>query len=314
MFITLTLNPAIDLTLTVRGNLAPGGIFPVVAETQTPGGKGVNVAKIIAANGKSVVAGGLLGRDELGLYERALAPAGVGCRFLAVPLPTRANVMITDGQGREMKLNRPGFPDLLYDEAALAAYARALATPGRIVVMSGSLPERFPADTYARLVRLFREAGCPVVLDASGPPLVEALREKPAVIKPNRHELETALGRTLDSEQAVSAALRKLAAAHEAVVLSDGARGAWFASGGGILFAKSPDVPKIDTTGAGDALLGQFCADYFPARALTPALAARAVAAGAAAVEQPGTPLLSLARIIRLSKRVVPVPWVPSVP
>jgi fructose-1-phosphate kinase PfkB-like protein len=216
--------------------------------------------------------------------------------------------MITDGQGREMKLNRPGFPDLLFDEAALTAYARSLAAPGRTVIISGSLPARFPADTYAQLIRLFRAAGCPVALDASGLPLVEALREKPEVIKPNRHELETALGLTLDSEQAVRGALKKLAAAHEAVILSDGARGAWFASGDKITFAQSPSVPKIDTTGAGDALLGQFCADYFPARALTPAIAARAVAAGAAAVEQPGTPVVSLARILELARQVVPVP------
>lgn len=308
MFITLTLNPAIDLTLTVRGDLAPGSILSVVSETQTPGGKGVNVAKMIAANGKGVAAGGLLGRDEFGLYERALAPAGIACRFLAVPHPTRTNLMLTDGQGREMKLNRPGFPELAFDEAALATYARSLAAPGRTVVMSGSLPACFPADLYARLIRLFRAAGCPTVLDASGAPLAEALREKPDVIKPNREELESAIGRTLDSDEAVRDALLQLTASHEAVILSDGARGAWFARGTTLLFARSPDVPKIDTTGAGDALLGQFCADYFPARVLTPAIAARAVAAGAAAVEQPGTPLLSLARIIELSKQVVPVP------
>ena len=99
-------------------------------------------------------------------------------------------------------------------------------------------------------------------------------------------------------------ALRKLMEAHEAAIVSDGAAGAWFAGRGKILFAKSPDVSRVDTTGAGDALLGQFCADYFPARELTPGIAARAVAAGAAAVEQRGTPLIPAARILELARRV----------
>lgn len=304
MFLTLTLNPAIDQTLTVASPLSIGGVHTVLNETGTPGGKGVNVAKMIAANGHPVAVAGLLGRAELPFYEAALAPLGIGCRFLAVPHATRTNLMITDGQGREMKLNRPGFPDLEFDRAALTAYAQSLAAPGRVIVMSGSLPARFPSDTYARLIRLFHASGCLTVLDAAGPPLTEGLKERPAVIKPNRQELEAELGRTLDTDSLMNEALNILMTRHEAVIVSDGPRGAWFASGGAVLFAPSPDVPKIDTTGAGDSLLGQFCSDYFPARKLTPELAARAVAAGAAAVEQQGTPPIRLGRVEELAIRV----------
>ena len=313
MFITLTLNPAIDQTLTVEGDLAIGAVHRVRAETATPGGKGVNVAKMIVANGQPVTAGGLLGQEQVSFYMDKLSPLGITCRFLAVPEPTRANLMITDGHGREMKFNRPGFPDLKYDESALSVYVRSLATPGTVAILSGSLPARFPAETYARLIRLFQAAGCATVVDVSGPALTAALLEKPDVIKPNREELEHALGLALDSESAIRLALDELMAEHEVVIVSDGAHGAGFASRGQILFAAPPDVPCVDTTGAGDTLLGQFCADYFPARALTPEIAARAVAAGAAAVEQRGTPFISLARILELSKRVAPVSSVRSV-
>jgi 1-phosphofructokinase len=300
MFFTMTLNPALDRTLTVD-RLEIGGIQSVRAEMCTPGGKGVNVAKMLAANGKAVTAAGLLGQDDLPLYEAFLAPLGITCRFLHVHHATRTNLMVTDGQGREMKLNRPGFPDLEFDQATLTAYATTLCGPDRIIILSGSLPARFPSDTYALLTRLFHAAGCRVVLDASGPALTEGLKEKPDVIKPNRQELEAELGLSLESDDRMRRALQDLMTRHEAVIVSDGPRGAWFASAGRLLFAPSPFVPKIDTTGAGDTLLGQFCADYFPARKLTPELAARAVAAGAAAVEQQGTPPIALTRVRELA-------------
>ena len=212
--------------------------------------------------------------------------------------------MLSDGVGHELKLNQPGFPELDFDEAALLHYATSLTKRKRVVILSGSLPARFPANTYARLIRLFRQIGCTTVLDTSGPALAAGLAAKPEVIKPNRHELESLLHRRLKSAKQVKEILRDLMTRQEAVVMSDGPAGAWFASRGTILFAASPDVLRVDTTGAGDTLLGQFCADYFPARILTPSIAARAVAAGAAAVEQRGTPLLRVNRIQDLAATV----------
>jgi len=303
MFVTLTLNPAIDLTLSVQKPLEWGGVATVTGETRTPGGKGINVAKMIAANGHPVVAGGVLGRAELPFYAQRLAPLGVAVRFWTVPFPTRTNLMVADGAGREIKLNRPGFPDLAYDEARLFRHLRTLAPPGTVVILSGSLPARFPADTYARLIRLLHERKCVAVLDTSGPPLAKGCAENPAVIKPNRRELEFLVGHRLASRAALQPILRRLMTRHEVVILSEGPRGAWFAADGLIRFAPSPEVRSVDTTGAGDALLGQFCADYFPARRLTPAIAARAVAAGAAAVEQRGTPPIALRRVEALCRR-----------
>lgn len=307
MFVTLTLNPAVDQALAISGELALNGLHIVKAETSSPGGKGVNVAKMLAANGLPVTAAGLLGEDRLTFYEDKLSPAGITCRFLVLPHPTRINLMISDGQGHEMKFNRPGFPDLPFDESPLHAYAQSLAKPGCVIIMSGSLPDRFPFDTYAALIRLFRAAGCPTVLDTSGPALAAALVEKPDVIKPNRHELETLLGESVASEKTMQQALRKLMKTHEVIIVSDGARGAWFAGQDQIWFAAAPVVPCVDTTGAGDTLLGQFCADYFPERRLTPEIMARAVAAGAAAVERHGTPVISLDRVLELASRIKPI-------
>jgi len=304
MFVTLTLNPAVDQALSVTGALTLNHVHAVRLETCTPGGKGVNVAKMLAANGLPVIAAGLLGEDRVAFYEDALTPAGITCRFLTVPHPTRINLMISDGQGHEMKFNRPGFPALPFDEDTLRTYAHSLVKPGYVIIMSGSLPAQFPSDTYAILTSLFHAAGCATVLDTSGPALAAALAAKPDIIKPNRHEVATILGESLESEKAMQTALRKLMPGHEVIIVSDGAHGAWFAGQGEIWFASSPAVNCVDTTGAGDTLLGQFCADYFPARHLTPESMAQAVAAGAAAVEHHGTPNISPARITELASQV----------
>ena len=314
MFVTLTLNPAVDQALSVAGELTLDHLHHVQVETNSPGGKGVNVAKMLAANGRPVAAAGLLGEDRLGFYQDTLIAAGITCCFLTLPHPTRINLMVSDGQGHEMKFNRPGFPDLTFDESALLSYARSLATPGSVIIMSGSLPVQFPPSTYALLIRLFREAGCSTVIDTSGPALAAALSEMPDVIKPNRHELESILGESLETEGAMHAALRRLMSRHEVIIVSDGARGAWFADRTRIWFAAAPAVACVDTTGAGDSLLGQFCADYFPARQLTPELMARAVAAGAAAVERHGTPVLSRARIHELAQQIHPTLSVTDTP
>jgi len=304
MFVTLTLNPAIDCTVTVKGPLRLNSIQAVTGEVRTPGGKGFNVAKMIAANGKRVVAGGLVGRADADWFESELADMDIVPRFMKVPMPTRTNVMVTDGNGREVKFNKPGFPGLKPDWNSLETYCRSLARGADVVILSGSLPASFPIDTYARLVRLYRGMGKTVVLDTSGPALVKALAEEPDVLKPNREELEQCAGARIAGTAGLLRALRRLARRHEVVVVSDGARGACFAAGGRILLARSPGVPVVDSTGAGDSLLGQFCCDYFMGRAVDADVAARAVAAGAAAVEVAGTPQLRMRRVCQLARSV----------
>jgi len=307
MFITLTLSPAIDCSLAVEDTLCVGNVQRVKSETRTPGGKGINVAKVLACNGSKVVAGGVLGEDMLDAYKQFLAAAGIDADFLTVPHPTRMNIMAVDGTGQEIKFNRPGFPDLDLDWDLLESYARRLVEKGEIVVISGSLPAKFPAHTYGRLVRLCNDAGKTVVLDTSGPALTEALADRPAVMKPNRTELGEILGNSPGTEEQTVAAIRKLAGSHDVVIVSDGSRGAYFCSDGNTYHGSAPDVAVVDTTGAGDALLGQFCSDYFGTsrRTLDDETIANSTAAGSACAELHGTPMLSRERIAELARAVV---------
>lgn len=300
MFATLTLAPAIDCTVTLDHRLTPGDVHLVSDETVRPGGKGINVAKVLAARGCHVAAGGLLGQDNTAPFERLLAQMDIRDRFVRVPGETRRNLMIIDG-GREYKVNRPALPDLPYEEAFVRGAVIQLVAGAEVVVLSGSLPKRFPTDTYARIVRVLRAMGKVVVLDTSGDALRGGVPSKPTIIKPNRAECEDLVGYALTSPDAFRRACAELLQRHEVVILSDGARGAWFAQGGRVFHATSPEVQVADTTAAGDMLLGEFCIGFFPDRVLTPQLAARATAMGAAAVEGSGSHCPSNDRVRELA-------------
>lgn len=306
MFVTLTLGPAIDCTLAVEGALAFGGAHKVRSETRTPGGKGINVAKMLAANRQTAWACGILGRAEREFYRSFLDHAGIQSEFLTVPHPTRRNIMAVDDNGKEIKFNRPAFPDLEFDWEQLRGYCAHIAGMGSVVIMSGSLPPRFPADTYARLTTLFNNAGKTVVLDTGGEPLRIGMSAGPAVIKPNRDELREALGREMRTREEIVSTLRDISMRHRAVILSDGRHGGYFVAGETIFYGSAPEVRVVDTTGAGDSLLGQFCCDYFASagRELNEQVVANALAAGSACVELHGTPLLSSDRVKALASLV----------
>lgn len=300
-FATLTLAPAIDCTVVLNRPLTSGTVHLVTEETVRPGGKGLNVAKVLAARGCPVLAGGLLGQDNAAPFERLLAEMDIRDRFVRVPGETRRNLMVRHAD-QEYKINHPAFPELPYEEAFVRGAVIQLVAGAEVVVLSGSLPARFPNDTYARIVRVLRAMGKAVVLDTSGAALREGVLSKPTLIKPNRAEAEEFLGRSLATPDDFRAACADLGRHSQAVILSDGARGAWFAQAGRAFHATSPDVAVVDTTAAGDMLLAEFCAGFFPGMQLSADLAARATATGAAAVEVVASHCPDRARIEELAR------------
>lgn len=306
VFATITLNPALDRTMMVAGELCLGGVHRVSSETFVPGGKGINVAKAVRSRGCEVLAGGLIGEDMARCFSDFLSDCGIRPDFLVVPHATRTNLMVGDGGRHEIKLNLDGFPGLGFDWRSLEAHVRKLSSEADIFILSGSLPARFPAGVWARMLRLLRGLGRVTALDTSGKALLMGVKSGPEVIKPNREELGELMGRKLFGEGDVLAALRLLSRRHEVVIMSDGARGAYFCAGGRVLFAQAPAVKAVDSTGAGDALLGRFCAEYFAfgCRNLSPEVAAAAVAAGSACAELQGVPMLEEKRVKELAARV----------
>ena len=286
MIVTLTPNPSLDRTLEVP-DLRRGSVLRATARHTDPGGKGVNVSRALAANGRKTVAvlpcGGIVGSR----LAELLAPQGV--EVLAVPVlgEIRVNISVVEPDGTVTKINEPG-PVLTPQE--LDALAEAVVRAGQEaawVALSGSLPPGAPDDLYAHLISRIRSAGGPqIAVDSSGVPLVAALAAGPDLIKPNRAELAEASGLPVTTlGEAVAAALALRDRGARTVLASLGADGALLVDGSGAVHARARVADPRSAVGAGDALLaGYLSAGSGGAEAL-----AEAVAWGAAATSLPGS-------------------------
>ena len=231
MILTVTLNAALDITYDVD-ELVPHASNRVTAVRERAGGKGVNVASVLARMGHPVTATGWAGGRTGADIRADLDARGVAHRFVdGVGDSRRTVTVVSAAHGDATVLNEPG-PDLPAPVwAAVLAGLAELVREQRagVVVLSGSLPRGLPADAYSRLVATAHAHGARVVVDAEGAALRDAVTAGPEVIKPNRHELLSATGCT-DVAAAVTA-LRALGARD--VVVSDGAEGVLlFPSGG----------------------------------------------------------------------------------
>lgn len=285
MIVTLTANPSVDRTVEVAG-LRPGGVLRALSARVDAGGKGVNVARALAANGRKAVAvlpsGGAEGVQLVALLARA------GLDVVAVPVAgaVRANVTIVEPGGRTTKINEPG-PRLRRAEAqALAAATLDAARGADWAVLCGSLPPGVPDGFYPDLVRRLRAAGTRVAVDTSGPALVGALAAGPDLVKPNREELAEATGTAVDTLGDVVRAGRLLLAAGAGGVLASlGPDGAVLITPAGRWRGTGPVREPRSTVGAGDALL----AGFLGAGGEGPDALVDALAYGTAAISLPGS-------------------------
>lgn len=288
MILTVTPNPSLDRTVELPA-LVRGAVLRATAAQVDPGGKGVNVSRVLAAAELATVAvlpsGGRVGARLADL----LAPLGVPVVAVPVRGTTRSNTTLVEPDGTTTKINEPG-PELSTQEAAaLEAQVAELAGRASWVVTAGSLPAGLPVDFHARIVRAAHVAGAKVAVDTSGAPLAAAAAARPNLVKPNLEELAELLGRELPSLGAVLAAAEELRAwGVGAVLVSLGERGALLVDASGAHHACTPAVPVRSTVGAGDSTLAGFLAATTTGSSGAAALVS-AVAFGAAAVQLPGS-------------------------
>ena len=263
-------NLTIDRTLTID-ELRPGEVLRFDDVAVTPGGKGVNVARVAQAlHGSAVVVGftpGHTGRAA----ARLLADEGLDIEAVPVGGELRSTAVVLERGGRVTVMNEPG-PRL--GAGDWERYERAVAArlgSHAVLVCSGSAPPGAPEDCYVRLVVLARERHAQAVVDANGPPLAAALDARPDVVAPNLAEAEgLLLGRADETVEAGDPAeVRQRAAAAAAGLVSRGARAAIvtagaagaavLAEGGEPLWHAAPRVEVRNPIGAGDALVGGLC-------------------------------------------------------
>jgi len=301
---TVTLNPAIDQTVSVPGFRA-GAVNRVVRSQLDPGGKGINVASFLADFGHSVAVTGFLGRENPELFEQLFAAKTIADRFVRIAGSTRIGIKIVDDEcGQTTDVNFPGLAPGADDVQALFSAIEELTASCAWFVLSGSIPTGVAPDIYADLVRLIRAKGRAVALDTSGEALKLALRQAPNLVKPNIHELQELCGTSLSNHSTVVAAGRRiLDQGVQSVVVSMGERGALFLEPRQAFLACPPEVPVQSTVGAGDAMVSGTVAGKLRGASLAEC-ARLATAFAAGAVGRVGAGLPSREALDALLKQV----------
>jgi 1-phosphofructokinase len=309
--VTLTANPSLDRTLDLPGPLTDGGIVRLAGSSTEPGGKGVNVARAIAAAGGDVVS--VLPAAASDPIVTALRALGLELGTVPVQAPVRTNYTLVDPAGTTTKLNEPGAVLSEATRAALTGVLHGHAATARWVVLSGSLPPSTPVDWYAELVLSLRDTGARVAVDTSEAPLLALLAAgpdaAPDLLKPNAEELaqlaDVSEDEVLADPAATLAAVRTLHDRGVAeVLLTLGGEGALLSTAdGGLWSARPPRIAVRSTVGAGDcSLAGYLLADLAGA---PPAERLRtAVAYGAASASLPGSAVPTPAQVDGAAVRV----------
>ncbi|HML67730.1 MAG TPA: 1-phosphofructokinase [Clostridia bacterium] len=255
MIITVTCNPALDRSLSVP-QFSADTVNRATGSRLDPGGKGVNVSKVLKALGTGSIATGFLGGSAGNAIANALDSLGIRHDFVRIAGETRTNLKIFDPvRMTYTDINEPGEPVSAEAVAALEEKLLSLAKPNDIVLFAGSVPKGLTEQTIAGWAEALTARGVLVAVDQDGLPLKAMLAAKPSWIKPNDKELKELLGLPDIEIATLASAARSLVCGGIAhVVVSLGERGALFADEQGILYAEGLRVNAVSTVGAGDAL------------------------------------------------------------
>lgn len=256
MIYTVTLNPALDKTVEIPG-MALDTVNRVTSMRTDPGGKGINVSKVIAKLGGESCAVGILGGESGRTLLAALEREGLRTHFRFVEGQTRTNLKIIDrALHTNTDINEPGLTVSPADLDALLRDLLGMVREGDIVVLAGSLPQGAPQDTYRVWTAACREKGARVCLDADGVLLAKGLKAAPYLIKPNEDELSRLVGHRLtDTDKLIAEGRRLLKGGVTRVVISLGERGALYLRRNEVLYAEGLSVPVGSTVGAGDSVV-----------------------------------------------------------
>jgi 6-phosphofructokinase 2 len=304
--VTMTPNPAVDLSTAVE-RIVPVYKLRGASLRRDPGGGGINVARVIKRLGGDVSAIYPVGGPTGDLLRRLLDKEGVASRTFAIAEETREDFFVNEistGQPYRFILPGPRLNDSEWRECL--GVLSGLETSPRFVVASGSLPSGVPCDFYARVARIAKQQGAMMILDTSGPALAAAVAEGVDLIKPNLREMSELAGKEPSDASEWEAAARSLVRSGKVsvVALTMGHLGAVLVTADRVLRARPLAITPAGAVGAGDSFLGALTLRLATGADISESFR-QAVAAGAAALLNPGTELCLPDDVKRLAEAVI---------
>jgi len=304
MITTITLNPAVDKTLTTN-KFVQGELNIVNRSREDVGGKGINVSKMLKNFGVDSRATGFIAgtRGMKVVYD--LEKNGIENYFVEIEGETRTNIKIVDEQSRTMtELNEIGPTPSKEDVDHLMDVLRK--SPNAIHIISGSIPRGVAPELYHELVSMLKSQGKFVILDSSGPAFDEGVKGMPDVVKPNLYELQRHFNveiDTNDDEEIIFYGRKLIQKGVGLVVISNREKGSYFIDKNFVLKIEGVPVDVKSTVGAGDAMVAAIA--YGKAKDLEiDQMAILAAATSTAVVTLDGTQFPSYVFVEEFIKRI----------
>ena len=262
MIYTITVNPSIDYVLQLK-NLTIGEVNRTQNDVKLPGGKGINVSRIMKELNIDSTALGFVGGATGSMFIELLSEHNLKTAFTQVSEDTRINVKINAvDQNEETEINGAG-PAITDAERQSFMDNLDGIGEGDIVVMAGSLCKNLDSKFYLDIAKKIQEQGAEFIIDTTGQALLDALPLHPLIVKPNHHELAELFNVTFKDEDEIITYARKLldkGAKH--VLVSMAGDGALLVTKDKAYKANAPKGTVINSVGAGDSMIAGFAGTF----------------------------------------------------
>ncbi len=262
MVYTITFNPALDYIVTVGGEFKVNKTNRTTSEYMLAGGKGINVSILLNNLGVDTVALGFIAGfvgDEI--KRRVSEEYGVKEQFIKLPRGnSRINMKIRDINGTEVNGMGPDISEEAVEE--LMDSIRNM-TADDTLVLAGSIPPSLPQSIYETIIKETLSSNVKIVVDATKALLLNTLKYKPFLIKPNKDELEEMFGTAINTTEEVIKYAKELnEMGAQNVIISMGGDGAVFVNETETYIANVPRGTIVNTVGCGDSMIAGFIAKY----------------------------------------------------
>ena len=259
MINTITLNPSLDYIVKVD-DFKVGHVNRTSKEDIYPGGKGINVSIVLKNLGVKNRALGFTAGFTGEEIEKLVANHGVDNEFIRLEKGmSRINVKLKSKEESEIK----GMgPDISKNDIEKLYEKLEALKAGDFVVLAGSIPNTLPDDIYETIMKDFKDKEINFVVDATKDLLLNVLKYKPFLIKPNHHELGEMFNVKLNSKDEIITYAKKLQeiGARNVIISMAGDGAILIEENGEITISDTPKGTLVNSVGAGDSMVGGFLA------------------------------------------------------